>query len=118
MIAIRPEQMKTFSEVEIRKFEDRVIVHLQTSFPDQVGGIPEPKLRATIRKSLADASNYNVRDEVDVWRYIEYVVRYGADFDKNPATSWAGEILRNRDLAGTDKMNKIDDHDLFLRPPP
>ncbi len=113
MITIRPEQMKTFSEVEIQKFVDRMITQLRASFPKQVAMIPEAQLRATIRKSIDVASTYGVTDEVDVQRYLEYVVRYGPDFDTNATTPWAGEILRNREMTGTDKMNLIDDYDLF-----
>jgi hypothetical protein len=113
MMTIRPEQMKTLSEVEIQKFVDRTITQLRASFPEEVGMIPEAQLHATIRKSIDVASTYGITDEVDVQRYIEYVVRYGPDFDTNATIPWAGEILRNREMTGTDKMNLIDDYDLF-----
>ena len=37
-----------------------------------------------------------------------------ADFDTNPKLSWAGEILRDKTLDGTQKMDRIDNYALFV----
>lgn len=110
---IRKVQMEELSKAMLKQFEDRMVVHLRSAFPEQTQDLPEPALRATIRSGIDSAAKYDVTDEVDVRRYLECVVLYGPDFDTNPKTAWAGRILKNRELTATDKMNQIDDYALF-----
>jgi hypothetical protein len=39
---------------------------------------------------------------------------YGHDFDTNPNTAWAGEILHTKNLYGTTKMDRIDERELEI----
>jgi hypothetical protein len=113
MLRIRKAQMDALSKYMLKQFEDRMIVHLRSTFPEQTQNVPEPVLRATIRTGIDSAATYDVTDEADVQRYLGCVVLYGPDFDTNPKTGWAGQILCNKDLSGTEKMNQIDDYELF-----
>ena len=38
---------------------------------------------------------------------------YGPNFDTNPKTAWASHILNNKELSGTEKMNRVDEYALF-----
>ena len=53
-----------------------------------------------------------VRDEADVERYLELTVRRGARF--HVEEEWAADILSNENLSGTQKMDRIDDYELFV----
>jgi hypothetical protein len=113
MLKIRETQMKTMSEYMLRQFENRMVVYLRTTFPKQTEALPEAELRVRIRTSVAQAAQYNVTAEDDVRRYLEYVIMYDTDFDTDPRSAWAGEILRTRDMSGGEKMDRIDEYDLF-----
>jgi hypothetical protein len=113
MVKIRKTQMKMLSEYTLRQFENRMAVHLRTTFPKQTEDLPEAQLQARIHTGIAHAAQYNVIVEDDVRRYLEYMTMYSVDFDTNPQSAWAGEILRMQNLSGDEKMDCIDEYDLF-----
>jgi hypothetical protein len=114
MLVMRKEQMDVFGNYEIKKFEDRMVLHLRSSLPEEAETITEEVLRQMIQTGIDKAESYQVTDEVDVERFLECMVRYGSDFDTDPKTSWAGEILRDEGFTGTEKMNQINDYELFV----
>ena len=89
-------------------------IHLRSNFLEQTKNLPEHVLREMIRSGINKAETYEVTDEVDVERFLECMVRYGEDFDNDPKTSWAGEILRDEGFNGREKMNRINDYELFV----
>lgn len=113
MVKIRKTQMKMLSEYTLRQFDHRMAVHLRTTFPKQTEDLPEAQLQVRIRTGVAQAAQYDVIIEDDVRRYLEYMTMYSVDFDTNPRSAWAGEILRMQNLSGGEKMDRIDEYDLF-----
>lgn len=114
MLIIRKEQWDVLSKYMVDQFVDRALAYLQRAFPEQTKDIPEQELRSIIRAGIDKAESYGITDEVDVERFLECMVRYGSDFDTDPETSWAGQILHDESLTGTEKMNQIDDYALFV----
>ncbi len=110
MLKIRKEQMETFKDDILRKFEDKMVIHLRSQFPEETKQMEEPELREMIHNGIFHARRYKVTLEIDVSRYLECMMKYGADFDTNPKTAWAGKILHNRMMEGTEKMDRIDDY--------
>lgn len=113
MLQIREEQLDLLSNYMLKRFEDRMIVHLRDNFPESTKEFSEAELRQMIRAGLDKANTYDVTDEVDVERYLEFMLDYGPDFDVSAKTSWAGEILKKPDLTGTEKILKLDEYELF-----
>lgn len=113
MLKIRQSQMDSLSEAMLKRFEDRMVMHLRAACPEQTRELPEPELRGTIRAGMGSAAKYEITSEIDIRRYLEGVVVYGLDFDTNPKTAWAGSILNNKKLSGTEKMNRVDEYALF-----
>ena len=113
MLTIRQAQMDALHDELLKQFEQRMVMHLRSTCPEETREIAESELRSTIRAGISSAANYEVMDEVDVRRYLECLVLYGPDFDTNSKTSWAGSILRDNELTGMEKMNQIDDYLLF-----
>ena len=114
MLKIRPEQMEEMSEYMLRQFEDRMVIHLRSAFPDQTKEMTEPDLRAMIQAGIDRANGYDITDENDVIRFLEYLCQYGPDFGESSETSWANRFLGDENLSGTTKMDDIDDHELFV----
>jgi len=96
MLALRPEQMRVFSEVAVKRFEDMMVVHLNKFFPDRCNAATEPKVRELIRYGVKRAASYQITAERDVSRYIDLMIVLGNDFDHDKRLPWAQEILRTR----------------------
>ena len=114
MVIVRREQIEVLSEYMHARFITRMLAHLKATFAVYTQGTSEPDLRRLILSTIDTAARYDITNEDDVQRYLERAVCYGADFDTNPKTSWAGQILQEKDLTGTEKMDRIDHYELFL----
>lgn len=106
MLRIRPAQMAVLSELEVRKFEDWMVVHLRRFFPDQCAAIGERRLLETIRYGIRRAAHYGFTAKRDVCKYIDLMIVFGRDFDTGQRTPWAAEILKKRALPGA-KMQAL-----------
>jgi hypothetical protein len=96
MLVIRNRQMAVFAQVEIRKFVDRMVVHLHKFFPKQCEAMGEPQLWETIGYGIKRAAAYGIMAERDVNKYIDLMVVFGPDFDTDKRFPWAGETLRTQ----------------------
>ena len=115
MLTIRKEQMAVFAQAEIRKFEDRVVIHLNKFFPRQCEALGDSKLRETIRYGIKRAATYGITAARDVRKYIDAMVALGRDFDTDRRLPWAGEILRARAISGIKMAKLIRTADKHLR---
>jgi hypothetical protein len=95
MLTIRKEQLAVFGPLGKKAFEDRAIAHLKKVFPEQSESLGEPKLRETIQYGTQRAAAYRIISERDVCKYIDLMIVYGRDFDKDPNLPWALSILHN-----------------------
>jgi hypothetical protein len=96
MLTIRREQLAVFGPLGKKAFEDRTIAHLKRVFPEQSESLGEPKLRETIEYGAERAAAYRIISERDVCKYIDLMILYGRDFDKDPSLPWARSILQNQ----------------------
>jgi hypothetical protein len=95
MLTIRKEQMAAFGPIGLKAFEERVVMHLKKIFPGQSESLGEPKLRETIQYGTQRAAAYRITSERDVCKYIDLMILYGPDFDKDPNLPWVQSILQN-----------------------
>jgi hypothetical protein len=108
MLIIRKEQLAVFGPVGRKAFEDRMIAHLKRAFPEQVESLGEPKLRETIQYGTQRAASYRIPSERDVCKYIDLMIFYGRDFDKDPKLPWAQSILQNQNIRNpTTKIERL-----------
>jgi hypothetical protein len=113
-MVIRRSQMGVFAEYMRDQFSVRMQKHLRTAFPEYTKALDEASLRELIASGIEKAAGYNFEFEDVIQRYLEYTILLSEDFDTDPATSWAGNILRDADSASR-KMSRIDDAYLFSR---
>ena len=113
MLIIRKAQTEAMGEYLLDAFVYRMVAHLRSVCKAEARDIPDDDLRKLIRTGVDSAEQYGIEDEADVERFIEYVARFGSDFGQTPQTTWAGAIIGNIKIDGTEKMNLIDDYDLF-----
>ena len=108
MLTIRKEQLAIFDPVGRKAFEDRVITHLKKVFPEQSAALGELKLRETIQYGTQRAAAYRVASERDVCKYIDLMIFYGRDFDKDAKHPWAQSILQNQAIRNpTSKIERL-----------
>ena len=106
---IRQEQMETMSQAKVEAFVRRMVTHLHDDFPKhcKMHGLKTKDLDPLVRRGITEAKRYNVDDEDNLERYLEFMVVLGPHFDRDPKHAWAGEILRRDDLEAGEKIDEI-----------
>jgi hypothetical protein len=107
MLIIRNEQLEVFDDYLFKQFVEDMIAHLRTNFPNQVKPMNETDLRKMIEDGIDRAEQYDVINVGDVERFLECMVILGQNFDNDIQNTWAGDILRDKNTNGTDKMDEI-----------
>ena len=113
MLVIRDEQMKALQQYAFNQFVDRMMRHLQTTCYRWTESISNAALRIEVEAGIEQAAKYDIESEFDVQQFLECRTKLGTDFDTNPGTAWAGEILRNDELTASEKMDIFSDRLAF-----
>jgi hypothetical protein len=115
MFRIRQEQMQAFAEQRVSAFVERMVQRLKSDFSNEVAQqkLEEKELEPLVRKGIKEAEAYGAVGENDLELYIDCMVLFSPDFDRNPRFPWAGEILNQAGLNGTEKMDRIHDYLVF-----
>lgn len=106
MLTIRQAQLAVLSQLEVQKFEDWTLTHLQKFFPKQCAALGERQLRESIQHGIRRAAHYGLTAKRDVCKYIDLMIVFGHDFDTDKRSRWAAEILGRRGNPGT-KMQAL-----------
>lgn len=109
MLQIRPEQMEEFAGPGRLRFEAKLIALLRGSFPDWAEQQSEEQLRTFVRHGIARATEYGLRTELEVARYVNVMQALGSHFDVQPAHDWARRILENERLSGIERLDRLAD---------
>lgn len=110
MLTIRPAQIRVFSMVAAKNFEDHMVAHLAEFFPQPYQKLGEAKTRAAIQQGVVKAQKYGIVSEHDVCIYIDMMFEYGNDFDVDPALPWASQVLNDPKIWNpTYKVNRLFD---------
>jgi hypothetical protein len=115
---LRPEHFAAFATASQSQFEENMMIFLRERFPEETTPLSNTDLRRLVREGTDRARRYNIEGKPDVPRFLECMIVYGYDFDTNPKTNWAGQILRTPSLTGSMKMDAIDEFGKRQRPNP
>ncbi len=110
------EPVSPVRSARLESLVSRMGDHLRAVFPDEWGPAAEPTLRRFILAQSSRAAIYGVDSEEDLGLYLEFATVHGHDFDTNPRKAWASEILRSRFLNGSEKMDRLEDYEIFDLP--
>lgn len=91
---IRQAQLNVFSQVEVEKFEEWMVEHLNRFFPRECQNTGEARVRETIRHGINRAAAHGITARRDVCKYIDLAMVFGPDFDTDRRSGWAAGILR------------------------
>jgi hypothetical protein len=101
---IRPEQMQALSNARTGAFESDVLSHLQRCFPAECAALGEPGVRDTIRYGLERSRGYGLTAAREVCTYVDLMMAFGRDFDRDPKLPWAADILNRKRWKDTATM--------------
>ena len=108
MLVIRDDQIEAFDESMLRSFKNRMVSHLREACPEETSDMSDEELRALIQGGIDRAESYQIFEDDDVRRFLEYVLILSPDFDQDSSFPQIQEILNHEEMDGTEKMDEID----------
>ncbi len=111
MLQIRKEQMVTFEQDALRRFEDEMVLHSKEFSPELCEIIGDEQLRVALRQAMARAARYGFTYRGPIRLFIEMMFLCGSAFDTDPQYPALGEVLRSSD----EQMHRAEQiHEGFL----
>lgn len=107
MFTLRSQHTEAFDQDIRRRFENRMVAHLNQFFPARCQALGEPAVREWISHGIGRAAGYGIVAERDACKYIDVMFVFGRDFDIDPLNPWAAPILTARAVDPTDKANHL-----------
>jgi len=108
MLVIRDDQIQAFDESMLRSFKNRMFSHLRKVCPEETSNMSEEELRSLIQGGIVKAESYEIFEDDDVRRFLEYTLILKPDFDQDSSFPEIQEILNDEEMDGTEKMDEID----------
>ncbi len=115
MLQIQESLMTALSQAKMDRFVHRLMCRLRDEFSDQIRfqKLNDEEIEPMVRRGISEAETYNVVLDKDIELYVECMVLLNPEFDRDPNHRWAGEILTDKDICGSKKMDRINGHLLF-----
>jgi hypothetical protein len=107
MFVLRKEQMEPLSEVQRDSFKEAMLKELRAEFPIECAVAGEVRMEALVQYGCTRPQRYGIRDTAEIRRYIKLMVKLGRDFDVEPQTAWASQVLGRR-LAPAEKLDMLE----------
>jgi hypothetical protein len=93
MLVIRQRQIVGLETLARRRFEDSLVEHIATYFPNLARMLGEPRVRHVIDYGLARARLHGFTSERNLCLYLDLMLMLGSNFDVDPQLPWATQIL-------------------------
>jgi hypothetical protein len=94
MLMIRAEQMKTFEQAAMLRFEDEMVEHSKEISPRLCEVIGDEQLRVALRSAITRSMAYGFTFRGPIRLFIEMMFFCGSAFDTDPQYLRVGEVLR------------------------
>jgi len=95
MLLIRAEQMKTFEQAAMLRFENEMVEYSKDISPRLCEVIGDERLRLALRSAITRAMAYGFTNRGPIRLFIEMMFFCGSVFDTDPQYATVGEILRS-----------------------
>ncbi len=95
MLTIRQDQVETFRQYHLQKFEDEMVEHLKGFAPRHWKAIGEQTGREVIQLGIQQGEKYGFTNRGPVRFYIELMFMFGSYFDTDPQLPWVAEVLND-----------------------
>jgi hypothetical protein len=105
MFTVKAEQMALLAAESMRRFEERVLAHVDRCLPQAIKQSGRAKLIELIRNGVNHGRKRGLQTEQELVMYIDLSIIFGENFER--AYPKAGEILSNDALSGPGKMELL-----------
>ena len=107
MLTIRQAQVDAMGALLRERFFRATLEHLRHAFPDRALALGDDGLRQLIDDATTRGKAAGIETEQDVAGLAHFMLATAPDFDTRPEYRWAAEIMRDPDLAGTDRIDAL-----------
>ena len=107
MFQIRSKQIAIFEEKQIESFFQRMIIHLQESFPEQTQQISLEDLRRFIEDETESAQRFEIYNEVDIALCITAIFSIRPNVNVDPEPTWVKEVQSDPNLTSEQKAERL-----------
>lgn len=104
---IREEQLKKFSEVLKRGFEDRLLACLKQGLPAHAEKFGDDRTRRAIQLGIERAAACGIRSEMGTARFVQLLFLFDRDFERNPRYPWATQVMADPGIAGEARAERL-----------
>src|SRR5262245_25863398 len=102
MLRIRQEQLAALERAPRRELEAALAWHARTYFA-RARELDDAALRRLVAEALERATAVGMRSERSMYRFVNLVMEYGAEFDSDPELGWMKEYLDDPDVPDADE---------------
>jgi hypothetical protein len=95
MLTIRQDQVESFRQYHLQKFEDEMVEHSKKFTPRLCEVLGDSQLRVAIRSAMKRADGYGFTNRGPIRLFIEMMFLCGSAFDTDPQYSAVGDVLRS-----------------------
>ena len=106
MLVIRKEQMEAMEEYMLRSLKKRMVSHLRANYPEETAEMSDDELDLLVKSGIDKAESYDIIEDDDVRRFLEFMVINGENFDKEDPE--AEDILTDDEMDSDEKMDELD----------
>ncbi len=107
MFQIRSEQLEKFEIKQSEDFINRMILHLQTHFPDETENITLPQLRSFIETEIDTANRFEIYNEDDIAVCISAIFALRPNLTTDPEPKWVKEVQADPELSSDEKAELL-----------
>ncbi len=104
---IRTEQLQSLSAASLENFKTRLVAHIREWFPHQYAVLGDPLTRLLVDLGVESARDRGIEGKRDICGFIDLMLIFGPDFDKDPDLPWARAILDDTNIPSTEKMPRL-----------
>lgn len=106
MFVIRRAQLDAIAAARRAEFEASLVRHVETS--DAPVAVREGRdARTVVRRTVDKCLTYGIDRECDIVDYLDFVLRFGLDFERRPELGACRAVLENHTMAGPAKVSAL-----------
>ena len=105
MLTIKSQQIEAMEQVLLKRIEEKALSLFKRRTKNRIG---DSEAMMFISHVISKMSRYNIVEEKDVLTFLEMSISLGLDFELEEEFSWAMQILSTRNLAGGEKIYRIE----------
>jgi len=108
MLLIRPDQLQAFRTSRIGIFEDAMVQHVCSYYPEESAAMgDQQQVRALLRRTIEHGRSFGFTTEKDLAALINLTVVYGERFEDLLPDADVKEILQDADLSPATRIKLI-----------